>query len=124
MRIIDEKPFRKSSSDSEDESNHETYTKKSQNTSERKSLLTEILKASSEKSHTETIEEEFMSQVILRPRVQDYSHDEDRRIDEDLKKFSLQSLRMSGKSKEKIITDILNSATEESKENILMPKKK
>lgn len=108
MRIIDEKPFRKSSSDSEDESNHETYTKKSQNTSERKSLLTEILKASSEKSHTETIEEEFMSQVILRPRVQDYSHDEDRRIDEDLKKFSLQSVRMSGKSKEKIITDILN----------------
>ena len=124
MRIIDEKPFRKSSSDSEDESNHETYTKKSQNTSERKSLLTEILKASSEKSHTETIEEEFMSQVILRPRVQDYSHDEDRRIDEDLKKFSLQSVRMSGKSKVKIITDILNSATEESKENILMPKKK
>ena len=52
--MIDERPFQKSFSDSDDDSNHETYTKKSQNTSERKSLLTEILRASSEKSHTET----------------------------------------------------------------------
>ena len=51
----------------------DAVTKKSNNPSEQKSLLTEMLRDSSQRSNFEIQENEYSSQIIVRPRFKEYS---------------------------------------------------
>ncbi len=68
-----------------------------------KSLLTEAIRASSEQSNGESFEQECLSQILLKPRFQDYSLAERSIIEDELEKFSLRSVQceVQGKEKEK-----------------------
>ena len=107
LSILQPQELRNSFHSSSSEEEDETLCNNSRNQYSQKSLLTEALRGSSEQSNADTFEQEYLSQVLLKPRFQDYSLAENSIIEEELQKFSLRSVRCGGKGKEKILTSFV-----------------
>jgi hypothetical protein len=91
----------------------------SRNQYSQKSLLTEALRASSEQSNGDPFEQECISQILLKPRFQDYSLAERSMIEDELERFTMRSVQygLKGKEKEKIQTSFISENPSEDKEN-------